>query len=67
MGRWCCRMCAVLAWFAAVIVLCDPSPAVAQTSWERQIQLIPQSEAFMERDTPLDLLGLRKPEPGGLR
>lgn len=47
----------------AVFVLITPFFARAQTSQEREIQLRPAGE----RETPLELMGLQKPEIAGIR
>jgi hypothetical protein len=57
----CVLFCAV-----AVLLVIAPWVAMAQTAGEREIQLQPTTPAPVEeRESPLELLGLRKPELGG--
>jgi hypothetical protein len=60
--RWivCCAV--------AVLLVIAPWVASAQTAGEREIPLQPTPPAPVgERESPLELLGLRKPELGGIR
>jgi hypothetical protein len=59
----CVLFCAV-----AVLLMIAPWVAMAQTAGEWEIQLQPTPPAPVgERESPLELLGLRKPELGGIR
>jgi hypothetical protein len=52
----------------AVVLLLAPLLALAQTAGEREILLQPTPPAPVgERESPLELLGLRKPEVAGIR
>jgi Putative beta-barrel porin-2, OmpL-like. bbp2 len=59
-----CR--AVLFCVVAIVALIAPLLARAQMPGEREIQLQPVQPSG-ERESPLELLGLRKPEIGGIR
>ena len=50
-----------------VSVLASPFGTLAQTSPEREIQLQPQLPPPVVRDSPLEIIGLRKPDIAGLR
>jgi hypothetical protein len=54
--------CAVI-----VVVLIAPLLAQPQTAGEREIQLQPVQPTVGDRESPLELLGLRKPDIAGLR
>jgi hypothetical protein len=59
----CVLVCAV-----AVLCVITPGVACAQTAGEREILLQPAPPAPVgDRESPLELLGLRKPDLAGLR
>jgi hypothetical protein len=58
----------VLFYAVAVLLVIAPGVAMAQTAGEREIPLQPTPPAPVgERESPLELLGLRKPKLGGIR
>jgi hypothetical protein len=58
-----CTLCTVVV----VLVLGSLGGAFAQTPQEREIQLQPQLPPSAIRDSPLEAIGLRKPDIAGLR
>jgi len=64
MGHLYQRICCAVV---VVLVLALPFGALAQTPQEREIQLQPQLPPSVLHDSPLEAIGLRKPDIAGLR